>query len=294
VSLAAFASSLSGKHSRSDKWILSVLSISLILAFLVIVAYFVMKDKFVGQKAEGAVSFLLLIFWCAGLPTIMNPSNGYAVTRDLGAPLVLNSNLYFFAWVTFICALYIFGHWMQEITGRDVASQVTPKYAKWGGILATSIVVLAASAKIHQDTKCTSVFKGTEFCQRTSFAVSLGVLGMVIAMVAIFLMKREKMALKVEAALAFVLVVLYTFGVGFITFGGGPATGIGNLYFATWIGFGISVFLGFATFKDFMAARNNGSENTTDDEKVPAPAPTSGEVEQPVATEGIAVGDDNA
>jgi hypothetical protein len=294
VSLAAFASNLAGKKTKSEKWVLSVLSISLILTFLAVVAHSVAKDKFVGQKPEGAVSTLLLIFWCAGLPAIMDPNKGFAVTGTFGAPLVINSNLYFFSWVSFICVLYIQGHWSQEITGRDVASQVTPKYAKWGGIMATSVVVLAASAKIHKDTKCTGFNKGSEFCKRTSYAISLGVLGMVIAMGAIFLMQRAKLAQKVEAALAFVMFVLYTFGVGFITFGEGPAISIGNLYFATWIGFGISIFLVFATFKDFMAARNNDSENTTDDEKVPAPAPTSDEVEQPVATEGIEVDDDKA
>lgn len=277
VSLASHDSRLVGTKSASDKWILSMLSISLILSFFGIIGYSAMNEKFIGQKPEGGLCTVLLAIWCAGLPGIMDPGNGYAVTGALGSPVVVNSNLYFFSWITFMCVLYIYGHWMQEITGRDVAAEVTPKYAKWGGLFATSIVVLAASAKIHINQKCTK-YGDSSFCQRTSYSVSVGVLGILFSMAAIFLMKTNKLVITMEAGLAVVMFVFYTFGVSFVTFGSGPATSIGNLYFAMWIGFAITVFLASQCVREVMASRDNGSENTTDNEKASTPP----EVEQPI------------
>eukprot|EP00545_Synedropsis_sp_CCMP1620_P014187 CAMPEP_0119015440 /NCGR_PEP_ID=MMETSP1176-20130426/11013_1 /TAXON_ID=265551 /ORGANISM="Synedropsis recta cf, Strain CCMP1620" /LENGTH=315 /DNA_ID=CAMNT_0006968731 /DNA_START=69 /DNA_END=1016 /DNA_ORIENTATION=+ len=291
VTLAAHDSTLPEEKTRSAKWVEAFLCISLIFSFFGVVGYF-LKDKFIGTKIEGAISSILVVFYCAGLPTIMNPEKGFAVSTGMfPIPTVRNSNLYFFSWISFICILYIQGHWMQEVTGRDIASEITPKYAKWGGLFAASIVVLASSSKIHIDT-CKDFGKGSEFCKRTNYAISLGVLGTVIAMVAIFLMKTGKMSPMMESGTAFLALILYTFGVGFITFGNGPATTISNLYFAVWIGFALTIFLFFECFREFMASRSAGSsENTTDDEKTSAPAPTMGDLEEQPATEGVEVSD---
>lgn len=291
VTLAAHETRLFGEKTASAKWVEAFLCISLIFSFFGAIGYF-LKEKFIGTKIEGAISSILVVFYCAGLPTIMNPEKAFAVTGFLGPPTVINSNLYFFSWISFICILYIQGHWMQEVTGRDVASEISPKYAKWGGLCAASIVVLASASKIHIDLSCGALRKGSEFCNRTNYAISLGALGTVIAMVATFLMKTGKLSQMMESVTAFLMVILYTFGVGFVTFGDGPATNISNLYFATWIGFLLTIFLFFECFREFMASRNaDTSENTTDDEKTPAPAPTMRDVEEQPATEGVEVSD---
>lgn len=72
-------------------------SISIILSLFAVVAHLVDsgKEKFVGTKLEGFVSTLLLFFWVAGLPVIMNPNNDLAVqTIAVGSTTILNTNLY--------------------------------------------------------------------------------------------------------------------------------------------------------------------------------------------------------
>jgi hypothetical protein len=49
-----------------------------------------------------------------GLPMIMDPDRGFAVTPSttLGSTFVTNANLYFFSWFSFFCIFYISGSFL--------------------------------------------------------------------------------------------------------------------------------------------------------------------------------------
>ena len=255
-------------------WVTAALSISIILSFFAVLAYFVVKDVFVGQLPEGALAVLLLFFWCACLPPIMNPSNSIAVTGN-GQGTIRNSNLYFFSWISFGCILYIVGDVAQEITGRNLKTEISPKSGKWLGLFATSIVVLASSSMIHSDYGCTG--NGWAVCQRTNYAVSLGVFGMILTGIALVVTQMGKMTPTVEIILSGLLFVLYTLGVGFLTFSEGPAIALGNLYFASWIGFIVSFVLLAECVVEMNAIRNLGGGGGTTSA---APAPALADVEE--------------
>ena len=137
--------------------------------------------------------------------------------------------------------------------GLDIRS-APAKQTRWFSLAAASLVVLFASVRIYKndDVQCggpTSEFDqsdelaGTEFCKRTKLGISLGVLTFVSSLAFSFGAALLPFAGLVELALTAVLLVMWVFGVGFITFGGdlSPGTHIGNLYFSTWISFGLVV-----------------------------------------------------
>ena len=285
VCLAAHASSLDSSKTSSEKWVLAMLSISLTFSFFGVVAYSMAKDKFVGQTAEGGLAGILLIFWCAGLPTIMNPNTGIAIIGIGVETDIKNSNLYFFSWISFMCVLYILGHYSQEVTGREFSQEVSPKNAKWGGLFATSIVLLASAAQIFIDAGCKD-FKIEGYCGRTSYAISLGAIGMVFPAIIIFMTQKGKLNAMCENISTAIMLIIFVFGVGFITFGNGPATRVSNLYFSTWIGFIITVLLSAQCFREFMIGRSEGAAG---EEPQAAPAQAFPDVEQEGATEGFEV-----
>ena len=185
----------------------------------------------------------------------MNPDNAIAVR----VTEVDNANLYFSSWISFAAAVFLAGSLAQETLGLDVR-QAPAKQARWFALAASSMVVLFASVRIHrnEDVRCEDnptqdlydlsqsgqiTLAGTEFCKRVNLGIALGVLTFLASAGFSFGAALLPFAGLMELALTAVLLVMWCFGVGFITFGGdlSPGTHIGNLYFATWISFGLTV-----------------------------------------------------
>lgn len=196
-----------------------------------------------------------MAFWGVGLPAIMNPNNAIAVDVDE----VDNANLYFSSWIAFASAVFLAGSVAQETMGLDVR-QAPQKQARWFALAASSMVVLFASVRLHRnkDVQCggedtvydsfqqsfeAGTLAGTEFCKRVNLGISLGVITFLLACAMSFGAALLPFAGLAELGLSAVLLVMWCFGVGFITFGGNlsPGTHIGNLYFSTWISFGLVV-----------------------------------------------------
>lgn len=200
---------------------------------------------------------LVLAFWGFGLPAIMNPENEIAVTGIE----VDNANLYFSSWISFAAAVFLAGSLAQETMGLDIRSAPS-KQARWFGLAAASLVVLFASVRIYRNDNIQcggpvttyqneetgmeeETLAGTELCKRTKLGIALGVLTFISSLGFSFGAGLVPFAGLVELGLSAVLLIMWVFGVGFITFGGNlsPGTHIGNLYFSTWISFGLVVSL---------------------------------------------------
>ena len=74
VCLAALESrkGLFSADSAGEKWALAVCLMSMIFAFLAVVAYLMMRSIFVGQIPEMGLLVFLTACWASGLPAIMN------------------------------------------------------------------------------------------------------------------------------------------------------------------------------------------------------------------------------
>ena len=196
----------------------------------------------------------------------MNPNNVIAVDR-LG--FVENANLYFFSWMSLAAIVYIFGSLAQEYSGmsvRDVAPN--QKNGLWYGLCASSVVVMATSVRLFTSRNCGDELEGaTQYCKRTTFGISIGAISFVVSAVVAYLLRLGLSGL-IEFISCCVLLFLWCFGVGFITFGSAPGATIGNLYFASWVSFIIIVILFGQAFRSFMspAPASQESQNTEADE----------------------------
>jgi len=243
-----------------SKWVLAAICVSLVFSFSGVVSYLTILDKFQGRVESVTASFLV-IFWAASLPFIMDPGNNIAVTSTNFA--IVNANLYFFSWAAFGYSLLIFAQVASEIAVRDL-TKPNGKIAKWLGLLVSSIIVVASSSQ-YRSASCPSELDGLSTCRRNSYAISVGALGLVIPAVVLVLMILKRMVVKLEFGISSLMFLLYTFAVGFVTFGDGPASkSVSNLYFSTWVGFALSLVLAFDCFKALVEPE---TEKVIEDDK---------------------------
>jgi hypothetical protein len=216
-----------------------------------------------------------MAFWAAGLPVIMNPSHGLAVSGIT----VVSANLYFFSWLSFGTALYLSASLAQE-KAQDMAQKVQVhlttklKTARWYGLAAASIVVAVASIRILAIAPCNSsldFLRQGEFCKRTKLGVSIGILSFVVSLTMSFVTAKMSDILVYEMITTTLLLGFWCFGVGYITFGSSPGSQIGNIYFSSWISFVQIVFLFAECFRDVVLARmsSHNANATTDKENDP-------------------------
>jgi len=277
ISLMVFSAIAIGAHiswdaydiDSADKYVTACTCISMILGFLAVVAHMVANEAFVGKKSESAVAALAMIFWIAGLPVIMNPNNAIAVGKaavdDTYVFTILNANLYFMAWGAFLSIVYIIGHHAKDY-GHDL-SKITLKTQTWLLFSVISIVVMASSTKYKKEF-CNDG-ENTFDCKRTVLGVWLGCVGFVIGLGMSYATRIVGGTL-LELGVSAVMFISYCFGVGYITFGGGPGTFIGNLYLFTWGGFCITMNLTMTLAKEVLGLRAM-SFNAEDDSTVPPP-----------------------
>ena len=178
------------------------------------------------------------------------------------------------AWLAFATCIYLTGGLVQESTGVDVR-QTPPKTARWYALTASSLVVMGSAVRTFTTSDCggekdTSV--EITYCRRSKFALSMGVVGFFLALGMTF-MTRKGLTLMAETSLTAVQLVLWCFGVGYITFGTGPGSTIGNLFFSTWTSFIMTVFLFGQCFREYIAGREmafaqqHGSSNDEDEQQ---------------------------
>lgn len=281
VCLASHRSSPNWDTGDKGKWVLSDLGILVAFSCIGTLAHLFLKKLFVGRLLEGLLSFLLVLFWCAGLPVIMNPDNHIAVTGNFNAPVIWNPNLFFFSWFGFMCSFYIFGNYLQDASGRDLSVDASSKTSKFGFLLAASVVILITASNIHTDADCQdSPQKDSEFCKRNNFAVSLGAVGIFFTLIVMVATYCDKMVVLITRVTALVMLGMTTTGVALITFNEGSGTQLGNLYFATWAAFAVSVFISGQIIRERMGGDDEDAEE--EDEEKGEKSRHSEEQEQPV------------
>lgn len=195
----------------------------------------------------------------------MDPDNGLAVQALTGG--IRNANMYFFSWGGFVMSFMALASFAKEMRGTT-----TPFSLSTIDILSmTSFVQMIAAVRLWQANECDSVDYNVDFmdemCNRTSFAISLGAVSAIICCAWILMMmfmSEQRSVMYVEAGASLVMLALWCFGVGYITFGGekAPAVALGNLYFFTWGSFALSVVLFTECFKPLVDRRKNNNAST--------------------------------
>jgi hypothetical protein len=199
---------------------------------------------------------LILALWSAGLPVIMNPSNSIAV----GFTQVVNANLYFSSWGAFLCSLWVSGSLAKELYGLDILATATPivksKQGKWYALVASSLIVMGASIRVFRSFECTlDVMAKAPTCRQSKFAIAAGTIGTLCAALITLSAASGHLKQAHEWLGSLLMLIIWCFGLGYITFGEGPGHAIGNLYFATWASFLLSVLLFAECYRDYLGLR---------------------------------------
>jgi hypothetical protein len=224
-----------GYSTSAEKWVIALSSISLTFSLLAIVAYLVphMRQPFIGELPEACVAAFLLVLWICGMPIIMDPARTIAVTTsaETGLSFVWNANLFFFSWAAFIDIAFICGSLVTEkhAAAQEALSTLTSdaKLGKWFMLIITSLVVMSSAAQF-QSSQCSGNVE-SQTCTSNKYAISLGAVAFVFGLVVSILAYLNSLNIFVETGTAFLLFVMYTAGVGVITFEFGSGVTIGNL-----------------------------------------------------------------
>lgn len=171
-------------------------------------------------------------------------------------------------------AIWIVGELAKELYGMDLVGMASPvvqaKRGKWYALIATSLVVLGSSVRVYQAFPCSAdVMTKSPICKQTKFAISAGVIGTLFAMVATVFLSRGTFSHRSDWCSSTIMVLIWSFGLGYITFGQGPGQNIGNLYFATWGSFILSLLLAAESLREYLGIREqamNMNMTTTEDE----------------------------
>lgn len=253
------------ERESSDKYILAVSCISLIFGAIYIVGHFVsgMRSALLGGFLELLITTIILIFWFVAVIILQNPKNEKAtLITDTGIEVIEYANLYFFGWIIFFNAVYLVASVFRDARSFD------PKILTWTLLLFASIVLLGTSANLKEEICDNNPGK---MCERTNFAIAIGAIVMILAVLGIFLlicMGGEKPM--IDLVLSGISSVLYFFGVCILTSASGPARTLGTLYFSIWSGAWFSymlciqafkeVFFGKGDIEDAMAPADNTQE----------------------------------
>lgn len=209
-------------------------------------------------------SLLALAFLSAGLPCIMNVSKSLAVRRD-GS--IRDGNLYFFSWIALFCALLVFLSYLAENHGSFPSVR---SFCSWPFLCLTSFVVMASALDLMNENKyCdfddendSGKVDTSEFCKRTKFAVTLGAICGLFALVWTFVASRLPQI--VDQIIMIFVALPWAVAVVLLTFGGNKAPGheVGNLFFFTWASFGIAMVMAMGALSGLMASNSNSGSNS--------------------------------
>lgn len=245
-------------YQGAQNWAVASSAIIFSLCLVVVLLHLnsISSTFVVGTKAEGWILATLVLFWIITVSVVTDSRRGLAVD-EFGA--VENGNLFYFSWAGFICSITLLVSYLRHVFNVDVAGELRSRSARltlWSALLATSLVVMGSSANFY-DTMCGGEDE-TGKCSRAVFGIILGALSTLSATgVVSFKIATSKTPFLVEVGISIAVLILYGFGVAFITSQKGPGAPLGNLYYFTWISFLVSFLLVANCFEDYNSAASN-------------------------------------
>lgn len=243
------------RNSRHN-FALATACISLIFSF-----FFVMANVFdqsigsvvVGNVFENTGAAIVVALWVVAIAFIQSPNNGFATDiNNIGQEVIIYANLYFFSWLNFIAAVYLFGNVIKDNLAYN------PKFSQWVLLFASSVVLTATSIALHSDI-CAAAAETT--CERVKYAIGVGIVGIVLSLVSILATMFGYMGRMLEIGSSVLSAVLYFFGVVFLTSADGPASTMGNMYFSVWGGCFVSFALLIGVLFPNAGRRNDENNN---------------------------------
>jgi len=256
VSLVSLLSIIApdGERDSFEKWILSVMSISIIFSFFGMLLSMMPPDD--AAKLELPCIAIVFGFWCAGLPGVLNPDRELA-SGNGGS--IINANLYFFSWTSMLITILLIGSWVKQNNGDDSSKTGLA----WMLLGTASLVVMSSVSSQFSDYCPDEAIRNEAECRRAKFAVWLGATSGVMSLALVGLRKAPAHC---QAIVALLLAVSWACGVSYITFGSGPGTQIGDVYFATWTCLFVSISILVTAINELLHPEEKEEENSDSDD----------------------------
>ncbi len=218
---------------------------------------------------------LVLGFWAAGLPAILDPDHNLAITPTYA---IANANLFFFSYASMMFSILLLGSWYEDMRGDEAS----PTAQQWLLLAAVSLTGMSSSVAYYQSSSCKQ--DDSELCRRTRFSVYLGMTTAILSLACVA--ARSKLPLECQGLTSFLLIVCWACAVSYVTFGSGPGTTLGSLYFATWAAFFLCINITATAVKTVIEEKNIrvtvGETPPANNVSVTSP-PLAGEKEDPEA-----------
>jgi hypothetical protein len=220
------------------------------------------QEYFTGTLWEHGTVMLVLVFWAAGLPNLLDPDNQLAIT-DFS--MIKNANLFFSSWFAFIVVMIMFVQIFPSLVFKDKVSMFA---SHWIGFGTASLIAMTNAARFWKDV-CDSTDEAV--CAKTVFAFILGALGGLFAIV--FMVFQHEL---IEQMMSILFFAAWCFGVAYLTYNDGPAMFVGIYFFSVWTSFLFALCMATESFVTLWS-RFMGTENVETEEGGTTPATGEGE-----------------
>lgn len=252
-------------------------SITFGITTIILAAHFFTTSSilFVGTMIEGAVCITLVALWTVIVSVVTDASNGLFTMLDPTGG-VQNANLYYFSWAGFVSIVLITIEYGKATFGVDATGTIrnsAPRLLLWGGLLCTALIVMGSSSRIVRK-ECNNPYVHNEsiaYCKRSRFGVAYGTLSVLvaIAVVASKVLFVGLVELSMELGAGVFVMILNTFGVGYLTSPVGPGSVVGNLYYFSWGSFLLSTMIAANCFSEYAGLSADPTIPTTDSQQPP-------------------------
>lgn len=155
-------------------------------------------------------------------------------------------NAYYFSWGSFGVAVALFSSFVNSYLHLDIIQELRERstsFVYWIALLTSSLVVLGSSSDIY-NRSCDVDNKPQPYCGRTIYGIVIGLAGTLFSLLIVAMkVSTGTSPFLLEVGLTVLMALAYVFGVGLITDVEGPGAPLGNLYYFTWISFGLVLWI---------------------------------------------------
>ena len=165
---------------------------------------------------------------------------------------------------------------MRTERGLDVSNELLSRgrrFRSWVVLIVSALIVMGSSASAY-DAQCDvgEDVMPKKYCRRAALGVSVGCIGCVVSLAVVAMRlscastspreedgggggKANRVIFTIEGVCSVVLFCTYGFAVAYLTSEKGPGAPLGNLYYSSWITFGITFFVATSCFEEFQSAK---------------------------------------
>lgn len=225
------------------------------------VSYVLISSNLIG----GTLAVLMFLVCFVALIITMHSERSWAV--DAIGDIKI-ANLYYFSWASIVTAGLHMSAFLTKLLGIHDEDYMC---VMWGVLVKVSAVILSASFHIWHNIKDTCSLQdikasAIDFCSRTVFALMVSVIGICVGGVVV--LSRlcvslccpafpPRIRFHVELIVSCFLVLVFAVALAVITGIGGPGQSVGDLFYATWLAFLVSLGIAVSCYGEL---RNTVSE----------------------------------